>query len=60
MAHAEHFVEVTRDGIDFDIECGWCGYTERNVATDERAARCVANAHEDACAGDDSDDASCR
>jgi hypothetical protein len=47
------FVAVIQDGIDFDIECGRCGYTERNVATSEDAARRVADAHEQQCTGGD-------
>jgi hypothetical protein len=46
---AAHFVEIRADGIDFDIECGWCGYTERNVATDPAVARLIADAHEAMC-----------
>jgi hypothetical protein len=42
-----HWCQVRQDGIDYDIECGLCGYTERNVATSYEAARAVANAHED-------------
>lgn len=52
MASA-HFCEVIPDGIDFNIECGWCGYTERNVATNEDEARQVADAHEQTCNGEE-------
>jgi hypothetical protein len=49
MNVVDHFVEVRADGIDFDIECGACGYTERNVATDPAVARLIADAHEAMC-----------
>lgn len=48
-----HFVEVFRDGVDFDIECGRCGHTARNVAGSEEGARRVADAHEKECDGED-------
>ena len=50
-AGVDHFVVVIPDGIDFDIECGLCGYTCRNVATSEDEARVVADAHEAECEG---------
>jgi hypothetical protein len=39
------FVAVIPDGIDFDIECGWCGHTERNVALTAEDARRAADGH---------------
>jgi hypothetical protein len=42
---ARRTVAVIPDGIDFDIECGVCGERVRNVATDPREARRVADQH---------------
>jgi hypothetical protein len=49
----DHFVAVIQDGIDFNIECGLCGDTERNVAVTRGGARQVADAHEQQCTGED-------
>jgi hypothetical protein len=43
------WVAVIPDGVDFDIECGFCGHRQRNVATSADEAWRVADEHEAAC-----------
>lgn len=43
------WVIVRPDGIDWDVECGLCGWTCRSVAATEDKARVVAAQHAAEC-----------